>query len=83
MESREHLESAVDYGSGWVRAFLNRASGLTFDDAQEAQITALAERKLVDLFDRAGEVAIANGRERILHHDLAPSMSWCGPRCPA
>jgi hypothetical protein len=37
---------------------------------QATLITALAERKLVDLFDVAEATAIANGRGRILRRDL-------------
>lgn len=58
------------YGVAWLRAWLDRASGLSFDDAQAAEVGALAERKLVDLFDVAEETALANGRARILRHDL-------------
>jgi Domain of unknown function (DUF1931) len=58
------------YGAAWLRAWLDRASGLSFDDAQAAEVGALAERKLVDLFDVAEETALANGRARILRHDL-------------
>lgn len=53
---------AVEWGAGWPRAFLDRASGMIFDDEQLAQIAAQAERKLVDLFDVAEETAVANGR---------------------
>lgn len=62
--------AAAGYGSAWLRAFLHRGSGLDFDEGQAAQIAALAERKLVDLFDVAEATAIANGRARILRHDL-------------
>jgi len=61
---------AVGYGSAWLRAFLQRGSGLTFDESQAAQIAALAERKLVDLFDVAQTAALSNGRTRIARHDL-------------
>ncbi len=61
---------AVDYGTAWLQAFLERASGLEFEEAQAASVLALAERKLVDLFDVAEQTAIANGRQRILRHDL-------------
>ena len=60
----------VGYGAAWLRAFLQRGSGLEFDDGQLAQIAAIAERKLVDLFDVAEATAIANGRAQILRHDL-------------
>jgi hypothetical protein len=61
---------AVGYGSAWLRGFLQRGSGLVFDDTEAAQIAALAERKLVGLFDVAEATAVANGRARILRHDL-------------
>jgi hypothetical protein len=61
---------AVGSGAAWLQAFLNRASGLSFDEEQASRIAALAERKLVDLFDVAEETAIANGRARVLLHDL-------------
>src|SRR5258705_3513585 len=38
--------------------------------AQAADVAVLAERKLVDLFDVAAETALANGRARIMRHDL-------------
>jgi hypothetical protein len=60
----------VGYATAWLQAFLNRASGLSFDEAQTQQIAALAERKLVDLFDVAEEAALANGRGRVHRHDL-------------
>jgi hypothetical protein len=60
----------VGYSSAWLRAFLRRGSGLSFDENQAAQITALAEHKLVDLFDVAAIRAVAAGRGRVLHQDL-------------
>ena len=60
----------VGYGSAWVRAFVQRGSGLELDEEQATQVVALAERKLVDLFDVAETTALANGRARIFHHDL-------------
>lgn len=61
---------SVRYASAWLRAFLQRGSGLVFDEDQAAEIMALAERKLVDLFDVAKTTALANGRRHILRHDL-------------
>jgi hypothetical protein len=61
---------AVGYGSAWLREFLRRGSGLVFDESQAAQVAALAERKLVDLFAVAEATAVANGRAQILRHDL-------------
>jgi hypothetical protein len=60
----------VEYGGAWIRAFVERASGLVFDDAQAAHVASLAEQKLIDLFSVAEEVALANGRSRIFLHDL-------------
>jgi len=63
--------ASVGYASAWLQGFLQRGSGgLDFDDSQAAQIAALAERKLVDLFDVAETTAAANGRGLILRHDL-------------
>jgi hypothetical protein len=62
--------STAGYRTAWLRAFLARASGLAFDEVQAERTATLAERKLVDLFDVAEETAAANGRERILRHDL-------------
>jgi hypothetical protein len=72
---RRHERAAAQppvgaYGGAWLEAFLERTSGLSFDETQVARIAALAERKLVDVFDVAEESAIANGRARVLHHDL-------------
>jgi hypothetical protein len=67
--ARSSLPS-VGYSSAWLRDFLRRASGLSFTEAQAEQVAALAERKLVDLFDVAAEAALANGRARIMRHDL-------------
>jgi Domain of unknown function (DUF1931) len=61
---------AIPYGSAWLRAFMQRGSGLAFDESQAAQIAALAERKLVDLFAVAEATAVANGRAKIQWHDL-------------
>ena len=64
------------YGAAWLRAWLDRASRLSFDDAQASEVSALAERKLVDLFDVAEETALANGRARILRHDLPLTKAY-------
>src|SRR2546427_8694041 len=52
---------AVDYGTAWLQAFLERASGLEFEEAQAASVLALAERKLVDLID---ELALGQRQDR-------------------
>lgn len=62
--------SGVGYGAAWLQAFLHQGSGLRFDEGQAAQVAALAERKLVDLFDVAETTALANGRAQILFHDV-------------
>ena len=60
----------VHYGAAWVRAFVQRGSGLELDEEQATEVVALAERKLVDMFDVAEATALANGRTRIFRHDL-------------
>jgi hypothetical protein len=60
----------VGYGVAWLQAFLQRGSGLVFDEQQAAGIARLAERALVGLFDVAEQTALANGRSVILRHDL-------------
>lgn len=78
MPAAEHLGKgaarsslpSIGYSSVWLQDFLRRASGLSFTMAQAADVAVLAERKLVDLFDVAAETALANGRARIMRHDL-------------
>lgn len=55
----------MEYGAGWLRAFVNRATGLSFEEAEAARVAAFVERKLVDLFNVAEKAALANGRSRI------------------
>src|SRR5258708_11434149 len=62
--------TATGYGYPWLHSLLERTSGLDFDEAQLGRIEDIAERKLVDLFDVAEEAAVANGRARVLRHDL-------------
>jgi hypothetical protein len=62
--------TATGYGYPWLHTLLERTTGLDFDDIQLAQVEDIAEQKLVDLFDVAEDVALANGRTRILRHDL-------------
>jgi len=64
------LPPEIAYGYAWLHELLLRATGLDLDETQVAFTTRVAERKLTDLFDVAEEVALANGRERILRHDL-------------
>lgn len=60
----------VGYSVGWVREFLQRGSGLALDESQASAVVALAERKLIDLFEVATTTALANGRAKIFRHDL-------------
>jgi hypothetical protein len=60
----------IGYGVAWLQAFLHRGSGLRFDEQQAADISRLAERTLVGLFDVAEQTALANGRSIIMRHDL-------------
>jgi hypothetical protein len=62
--------TATGYGYPWLHTLLERTSGLDFNETQLARIEDIAERKLVDLFDVAEEAAAANGRRRVLRHDL-------------
>jgi hypothetical protein len=41
--------SRIGYQAPWLQRFLERASGLGFDQAQALEVAALAERKLLDL----------------------------------
>jgi hypothetical protein len=62
--------TATGYGFPWLHTLLERTSGLDFDETQLARIEDIAEHKLVDLFDVAEDAAAANGRSRLLRHDL-------------
>jgi hypothetical protein len=62
--------SAVGYGFPWLHTLLERTTHLDLDEAQIARIEDIAEQKLVDLFDVAEDAAIANGRGRVMRHDL-------------
>jgi hypothetical protein len=62
--------TATGYSYPWLHTVLERTAGLDFDDTQLARVEDIAERKLVDLFDVAEEAAVANGRGRVLRHDL-------------
>jgi Domain of unknown function (DUF1931)/BON domain len=61
---------ATGYGHSWLHELLERTTGIDFDEAQIARIEEIAEQKVVDLFDVAEEVAAANGRGRVMRHDL-------------
>jgi hypothetical protein len=62
--------TAAGYGYPWLRTLIQRTTGLECNEPQLARIEDIAEQKLVDLFDVAEEVALANGRTRVLRHDL-------------
>jgi hypothetical protein len=62
--------SPAGHGYPWLHSLIERATHLDLDDTQLARIEDIAERKLVDLFDVAEETAVANGRARVLRHDL-------------
>jgi osmotically-inducible protein OsmY/sporulation protein YlmC with PRC-barrel domain len=68
-QAREPI-SAAGYGYPWIHDLIQRATGLDVTLQQATSLTRLAERKLIDLFDVAAETAAANGRQRILLHDL-------------
>jgi hypothetical protein len=62
--------SAAGYGYPWLRTLLERTTGIDFDIMQVARIEEISERKLIDLFDVAEDIAAANGRARVQRHDL-------------
>lgn len=62
--------TAAGHGYPWLHTLLERATQLDFDEAQIGRIEDIGERKLVDLFDVAEDAALANGRVRVLRHDL-------------
>jgi hypothetical protein len=62
--------TATGYGYPWLHTLIERTTGLDCDDTQLARIEDIAEQKLVDMFDVAEEVAVANGRTRVLRQDL-------------
>ena len=71
LATRAELELAtVGYGYPWLQSLLERAAGLEFDQEQLEHVEDMAERSLVDLFDVAEDTAAANGRGRVLRHDL-------------
>jgi hypothetical protein len=67
---KRHELSAAGYGYPWLHTLLERTTGLDFDEALIARIEDISERKLIDLFDVAEDVAAANGRARVQRHDL-------------
>lgn len=62
--------SAIGFGYSWLHDLIHRTAGLDIDESQAREIARGAEKKLTDLFDVATETAAANGRGRILRHDL-------------
>jgi hypothetical protein len=67
---RDPVVSPAGYGYPWLHTLIERATHLDLDEGQIARIEDVAEQKLVDLFDVAEETAVANGRARVLRHDL-------------
>jgi hypothetical protein len=67
--------TATGYGYPWLHTLIERTTGLDCDDTQLARIEDIAEQKLVDMFDVAEEVAVANGRTRVRRHDLPLTKS--------
>jgi hypothetical protein len=73
------VQPRVGYDSAWLREFLRRGCGIGFDETQAAEIAALAERKLVDLFDVAEAAAVAS----CSHSSPTPvSPDWLLRRLP-
>jgi hypothetical protein len=68
--SRDRIEGNSLLGYLWLHDLIERATGLDLDEKQVTEVTRLADRKIYDLFDVAEENAAANGRTRILRHDL-------------
>jgi hypothetical protein len=64
------FEGSISFGFVWLHGLIERVTGLDLDERQVADVTRLADRKLHDLFDVAAENAAANGRTRVLRHDL-------------
>ena len=62
--------TALGYGYAWLHDLIWRGTGLDLDETQLTAVARLAERKLVDLFEVAEETALANGRGRVMWHDL-------------
>lgn len=62
--------SAAGLAYPWLHSLLERAASLDFGEDQVARVEDLAERKLVDMFDVAEDSASANGRSRVIEHDL-------------
>lgn len=68
--SNSRIEGSAVLGYVWLQGLIERATGLDLDEQQVTEVTRLADRKLFDLFDVAAENAAANGRTRVLRHDL-------------
>lgn len=68
--SRGEPPAVLSYGYGWLFDLVWQATGLELDEGQLQQVAGTSRRKLIDLFDVAEEVALANGREVIRWHDL-------------
>jgi hypothetical protein len=68
--ARDRIQGSAVLGFIWLHDLIERATGLDLDEKQVTEVTRLADRKIYDLFDVAEENAAANGRTRILRHDL-------------
>lgn len=68
--TNSRIEGSAVLGYVWLQGLIERATGLDLDEQQVTEVTRLADRKLFDLFDVAAENAAANGRTRVLRHDL-------------
>jgi hypothetical protein len=68
--TNNRIEGSAVLGFIWLHDLIERATGLDLDEQQVIEVTRLANRKLVDLFDIAEETAAANGRTLVLRHDL-------------
>lgn len=69
-QANNWVEGRAVLGYLWLHDLIERATGLDLDEQQVTEVTRLANRKLVDLFDVAEETAAANGRTFVLRHDL-------------
>ena len=68
--ANNRIEGSAVLGYIWLHDLIERATGLDLDEQQVTEVTRLADRKIFDLFDVAEETAAANGRTRLLRHDL-------------
>ncbi|GIW10221.1 MAG: hypothetical protein KatS3mg061_1278 [Dehalococcoidia bacterium] len=64
------LDTRTGLEFGWVAEAVHRAAGVVVDEQLATAIVQFAERKLCELIEVAEETMLANGRERLLWHDL-------------